>query len=154
MEIGDELDELENGLKDIKNGDADPLAQADRKRSPGTSKDAKPSKDGYSEDTLEQQKDKKKKNNGETEGLEDSDNKNKKQKYRNSRCGRLIALIIVIVISWLIVQVWSECYTLFMKKVIKADSNRLVASICIAIIFTVLVIWLLCACGLDDLMSA
>lgn len=153
MEIENELGELENGMRGIRNNDIDPLTQGDRIRSPGTSKDAKPAKDGYSSDTLKGDKDHKKKKDSKEEDNEEEGNVQKKKSFRDGRCGRLIALIIVIVISWLIVQAWAGCYDLFMKKVIKADSNRLIASVCIAIIFTVLVIWILCVFNIDDLFS-
>jgi hypothetical protein len=92
-------------------------------------------------------------------GLKDSEDKlvltqEQKQDFFHGRCGKLIALIAILVISWLLVQVWANVFTLFVKKVFKIDGERLVANAILALFFTILIIWAVYYLCVDDLMVA
>lgn|SRR5574338_406193 len=136
---------LGNNLLENKLTKEDPtnLARADRKRVSGTTDDSKPT-----DEATPQSKEAKGEGKGDVE-----DDKQEKKHFSKSKGGRLIAIIIILVVSWLIVKIWSDIFDLFMKKVIKTDQNKLIANICIAIIFTVLIIWALIALGLDSWLS-
>lgn len=118
-----------------------PLSKPDRNRVEGTTNESKPIEEALPQSdnakgTTKEQKEEK-----------------AKAHFSHSKQGRLIAIIIILVVSWLIVKIWSDVFDLFMKKVVKTDANRLVANACIALIFTVLIIWLLIALNLDTWLS-
>ena len=117
-----------------------PISKPDRKRVPDTVEEAKPIEEALPQSDV-------------ARGTATEQKEKKKAHFSHSKQGRLIAIIVILVVSWLIVKIWSDVFDLFMKKVIKTDSTRLIANASIALIFTVLIIWFLIALGLDSWLS-
>jgi hypothetical protein len=75
------------------------------------------------------------------------------QKQRSREC-RLLAIVGIIVVSWLVVKIWADVFELFVRKVLKIDKDRFVANLVVAIGFTLVIVWLLYVASVDDMLSA
>jgi len=73
---------------------------------------------------------------------------------KRSREHRLIAIIVIIVVSWLIVKIWAEIFELFLRRVLKIDSTKVVANVIVALFFTVIIIWLVYVSNIDDMLAS
>jgi hypothetical protein len=78
----------------------------------------------------------------------------KPQQKQRSREARLLAIVGIIVVSWLVVKIWADVFDLFVHKVLKIERDRFVANLVVAIGFTLIIVWLLYIVSVDDMLSA
>jgi uncharacterized protein YqhQ len=90
----------------------------------------------------------------ESKHVEDESKHDKKETKKRSREKRLFAVIVIIVVSWLIVQIWAHVYDLFVRTVLKIPKKSFIPNLIVAIIVTVLIVWLVYAFDIDDMLGS
>lgn len=77
-------------------------------------------------------------------------NPGEEPRYRG-RTWRLVAVILVLCISWFLVQMWSSVFDKFIKKVLKINTNKFLPNLILAIVMTVILISILVISDVDDM---
>jgi len=78
-----------------------------------------------------------------------------KDKSQNrSRTWKLVAVILVIVISWFLVTVWADVFEIFLHRVLRIPKHKFFLNLCVAIAITLILVWFLLLCNIDDLVSS
>jgi threonine/homoserine/homoserine lactone efflux protein len=72
---------------------------------------------------------------------------------KRTREKRLLAVVAILVVSWLIVKVWADLFDVFVRKVLKIPKDSFVRNAIVAVIFTAAVVWILYATSLDDMLG-
>lgn len=72
---------------------------------------------------------------------------------QRTREKRLLAIIAVLVVSWIIVKIWADVFDVFMRKVLKVPKKNFLLNLIVAIVVTLLIVWALFAFDVDDLVA-
>lgn len=65
---------------------------------------------------------------------------------------RLLAVVAIVVVSWLIVKVWADVFELFVRRVLKIKKTSFISNLIVAIFFTGGILWLLYILDIDDML--
>jgi hypothetical protein len=88
------------------------------------------------------------------EGERSPDEGGEEHVKRRTREKRLLCIVAILVVSWLIVKVWADVFETFVRKVLGIDKDRFVANAIVAVIFTIVIVWLLYVTEVDDMLSS
>ncbi len=64
----------------------------------------------------------------------------------------MILVVVILVVSWLIVSVWSPVFELLKKRVLGIDEHDVGLALVYAVLFTFVMLAILYFCDADDLM--
>jgi len=64
---------------------------------------------------------------------------------------RLLAVVAIVVVSWLIVKVWADVFELFVRRVLKIKKNCFFSNLIVAVLFTGGILWVLYILDIDEM---
>lgn len=83
---------------------------------------------------------------------DDKDKEDRREKRKRSREKRLFWIIAILVVSWLIVKVWSDIFETFIRNVLHIKKQWFLPNLFVAVIFTIIIVSLLYFMEVDDML--